>query len=77
MSRQLDNLKRIFSKLQARYGNDDAIVSDFKQELEFRERVESGYQQWPDSNTQGIPGHFTQRRPPTVSGRTSALVNTP
>jgi hypothetical protein len=77
MSRQLDNLKRIFSKLQARYGDDDAIVSDVKQELEFRERVESGYQQWPDSNTQGIPGHFTQRRPPTVSGGTSGLVNRP
>jgi hypothetical protein len=62
MSRQLDNLKRIFSKLQARYGDDDAIVSDFKHELELRERVESGYQKWPDSNTQGVPGHLPQRR---------------
>lgn len=40
MSRQLDNLRRIFGKLQARYGDDD-IVSEFRSELESREGLES------------------------------------
>ena len=33
MSRQLENLKRVFGKLRSRYGEDDEIVSQFKQEV--------------------------------------------
>ena len=51
MSRQLDNLKRILRKLQARYGDGDALVSELKDDVELREGVESGYPQWPDANT--------------------------
>ena len=56
MSRQLENLKRVFGKLQSRYGADDAIVSQFKQELESRESAESGYQQLPGAGARGMPG---------------------
>ncbi len=34
MSRHLDNLKRLWSKLQLRYGNDDALVLEVKREIE-------------------------------------------
>jgi hypothetical protein len=71
MSRQLDNLKRVFTKLQARYGDDDEIVSQVKHDLEWREGVESSCRQWPDSNTPGIPGHVMQRRSSTGSGGAS------
>ena len=66
MSRQLDNLKRVFRKLQARYGDDDVLVSEVRHDVELREGVESGYQQWLDANTQGIPG---SRRPATGAER--------
>jgi hypothetical protein len=41
MSRNLDNLKRLFQKFQARYGTDDPIVLQMKQELEARQMMES------------------------------------
>ena len=47
MSRQLDNLRRLFRKLQAHYGDHDAIVLQVKHELDSREGVESGYQHGP------------------------------
>jgi hypothetical protein len=34
MSRHLDNLKRLWSKLQLRYGDDDALVLEVKREIE-------------------------------------------
>ncbi len=33
MSRHLTNLQRVVSKFQARYGEDDAVVQQLKQEL--------------------------------------------
>lgn len=75
MSRQLDNLKRIFRKLQARYGDDDALVSEVKHDVELREGLESGYQQWLDANTQGISSHFAQRRSRRYSGGTLGQEN--
>ena len=41
MSRNLDNLKRLFQKLQARYGTNDPVVLQVKQELESRQAMES------------------------------------
>ena len=41
MSRNLDNLKRLFQKLQLRYGADDAIVLQVKQAVESHEAMES------------------------------------
>ena len=67
MSRQLENLKRVFGKLQSRYGADDAIVSQFKQELESRESAESGYQQLPGAGARGMPGSVALRRRDVVS----------
>lgn len=67
MSRQLDNLKRLFSKMQLRYGDHDELVLQVKQELHSREGVESGFQQsdmfYPDS----LPGKAAQRRRDVVS----------
>jgi len=34
MSRHLDNLKRLRAKLQQRYGSDDALVLEFKREID-------------------------------------------
>ena len=62
MSRQLDNLKRIFGKMQARYGDGDAMVSELKHDVELREGIESGYRQWIDSHIRGIPVDFSLRR---------------
>lgn len=62
MSRQLENLKRLFSKLQTRYGAGDALVSQFKQEVEFREKVESDFQQLTAASVRGSPGQTAQRR---------------
>lgn len=62
MSRQLENLKRIFGKLQSRYGADDAIVTQFKQEVESRESAESGFQQLAAASARGMPGSLAQRR---------------
>ena len=62
MSRQLENLKRMFGKLRSRYGDDDEIVSQFKQEVESLESVESGYQLLSAGSTRGLPGNLAQRR---------------
>ncbi len=43
MSRHLDNLNRLFQKLKVRYGEDDAIVLQVKQDLESRLAIESMY----------------------------------
>ena len=62
MSRQLENLKRVFGKLRSRYGEDDEIVSQFKQEVESLESAESGYQLLAGASTRGLPGNLAQRR---------------
>lgn len=62
MSRQLENLKRVFGKLRIRYGEDDEIVSQFKQEVESLESAESGYQPLAATSTRGLPGNLAQRR---------------
>lgn len=67
MSRQLENLKRVFGKLQSRYGADDAIVSQFRQEVEFRESAESGLQPLPVANPRGMPGSAALHRRDVVS----------
>lgn len=75
MSRQLENLKRVFGKLRCRYGADDEIVSQFKQEVESLERAESGYQQLPVSSTRGGPGNLAQRRRAVASNYSSSGTN--
>ena len=62
MSRQLENLKRLFGKLRSRYGDEDEIVSQFKQEVESLESAESGYQPLSGASTRGLPGNLAQRR---------------
>jgi hypothetical protein len=34
MSRHLDNLKRLWKKLQSRYGSDDPVVLEMQREIE-------------------------------------------
>lgn len=46
MSRDLDNLNRVLHKLQVRYGEDDPIVLQVKQEIESRELMEAKYERW-------------------------------
>ena len=62
MSRQLQNLRRVFGKLRSRYGDEDEIVSQIKQEVESLESAESGYQLSPGASTRGLPGNLAQRR---------------
>lgn len=47
MSRHLENLHRMLGELQSRYGSDDEIVLQFKQEVESRQRGASGLQERP------------------------------
>ncbi|MDO9400498.1 MAG: hypothetical protein Q7T46_03400 [Polaromonas sp.] len=68
MSRHLDNLKRVFQKLQVRYGEDDPMVLQVKQELESRQVIESRYPDWPVADRQGLPGQTAERRWDAVSG---------
>ena len=62
MSRQLENLRRVFGKLRSRYGEEDEIVSQIKQEVESLETAEFGYQLLPGASTRGLPGNLAQRR---------------
>jgi hypothetical protein len=62
MSRQLDNLKRLFCKLQVRYGAHDEMVLKVKRELDTREGIESGYQQGTIPYRNTLPGNVALRR---------------
>ena len=64
MSRQLENLKRVFGKLQSRYGADDALVSQFKQEVDSRESTESDFQQLTAASYR--PSDMHQRHAPAT-----------
>jgi uncharacterized protein YecE (DUF72 family) len=68
MSRNLDNLKRLFQKLQARYGGDDAIVLQVKQALEFREAFESRHSWWFAPRHERRSGRAPERQLDPVSG---------
>jgi hypothetical protein len=46
MSRHLDNLKRLYLKLQLRYGEDDALVLQVKEELAARELLQTKHKNW-------------------------------
>jgi hypothetical protein len=75
MSRQLENLKRLFEKMQSRYGPDDDIVSQFRQEVASRESAESGLQDFTAAGPRGTPGSAALRRRDFASRQTSS--NTP
>lgn len=45
MSKRLDNLNRVFLELRDRYGSDDALVLQVKEDLMDCEAMESRYQQ--------------------------------
>ena len=62
MSRHLDNLKRLFQKLQLRYGADSEIVLEVKKELDSREAMESGYQDLTIPYLESLPGQVPGRR---------------
>ena len=72
MSRQLENLRRVFGKLRSHYGEEDEIVSQFKQEVESLESAESGYQLLAVASTRGLPGNLAQRRHQVASNIRSA-----
>ena len=72
MSRQLENLKRVFGKIRSRYGEDDEIVSQFKQEVESLESAESGYPQLSAARVRSMSGSIAQRRRETASRYPSA-----
>ncbi len=67
MSRQLENLRRVFGKLRSRYGDEDEIVSQIKREVESLATAESGYQLLPGAGTRDLPGNLAQRRRQVVS----------
>lgn len=62
MSRHLDNLKRLFRKLQVRYGDRDEMVLKVKHELDTQEGIESGYQQGTIHYRDSLPGNVALRR---------------
>ncbi len=46
MSRDLNNIRRLFAKLQLRYGDDDELVMQLKKELDAREALNQDRKQW-------------------------------
>ncbi len=46
MPRNLDNIRRLFSKLQLRYGDDDELVMQVREELEAREALDREREPW-------------------------------
>jgi hypothetical protein len=46
MSRNLNNIRRLFAKLQLRYGDDDELVMQLKKELAAREALNEERKQW-------------------------------
>lgn len=68
MSRNLDNLKRLFRKLQVRYGADDAIVLQVKQALESRETIEARHSWWFAPRRERRSGKAPERHLDPVSG---------
>ena len=68
MSRNLDNLKRLFQKLQLRYGADDAMVLQVKQALESREAMEFRHQWWFAPHRERRSGRAPEHRLRAASG---------
>jgi hypothetical protein len=68
MSRNLDNLKRLFQKLQVRYGPDDAMVLQVRQALESREAIESRHMWWFGPYRERRSGRGTERHRNAVTG---------
>ena len=46
MSRDLNNIRRLFAKLQLRYGDEDALVLQLKKELDAREALDQERKRW-------------------------------
>lgn len=67
MSRQVDNLKRLLRKLQARYSDHDWIVLQVKHELDSREGLESEYPHWSNSSEDEPLVHGAARRQEALS----------
>jgi hypothetical protein len=71
MSRDLNNIRRLFAKLQLRYGDDDELVMQVKKELEAREALDQERKQWSVPYREFIK-HVTSRPVATQAGpRTS------
>lgn len=74
MSRHLDNLRRLCRKLQLRYGEDDALVSQVRHALEARERLETTPRNWSTPYREFIKGGTAG---PTQGGPSASAVNSP
>jgi hypothetical protein len=61
MSRNLDNLKRLSQKMQARYGSNDELVLQVKVALESRETLESRHSWWFAPFNERRSGRGTER----------------
>ncbi len=61
MSRHLGNLQRVLSKFQARYGEDDAVVQQLKQEIATHEAKTGTGPALPVPERRRIAGRVTQR----------------
>jgi hypothetical protein len=56
MSRHLDNLKRLCTKLQARYGAEDELVLQVKRELELLATNETDHARWSTPYREFVKG---------------------
>jgi hypothetical protein len=71
MSRDLDNLRRVFHKLQDRYGDDDAIVLQLKSEIDSRESIEVKHSSWFATYRECLSKRMWWSRSGTGSGNAS------
>lgn len=68
MSRNLDNLRRLYQELQVRYGANDPLVLQVKQELEGRQAIEYWHPGWPLTDRRRSAGKATEHHGNAVSG---------
>ena len=67
MSKHIDNMERLHSKLAARYGNDDELVLQLKRELDLLKSLKSERADMRRANTAfiknkapGMPNQYSQ-----------------
>jgi len=77
MSRHLDNLRRLCKKLQLRYGEDDALVLQVKQELEARELLQTRHQNWPTPYREFVKSSAGALGDPKIGRPTENTMNSP
>ncbi len=72
MSKHLGNMRRLFTKLQVRYGADDELVLQVKRELDLLESTETNHARWSTTYREFIKGGANAPASPSRSNQWAA-----